>query len=83
MGVGLGVKYKLVLVGTSVVVGLWLIVFDIGSVLVVGTGVNVGKSLVTVIGTVVSDTFCCPSTGMTGASDGSSDWDGISDAQNR
>lgn len=52
-----------------------------GTALTVGTGVVEGNSLFTSIGTIVS--FCRPSTGITGASEGSSDCDGISDAQNR
>lgn len=49
--------------------------------LAVGVGVVEGKSLLKFVGASVS--FWSPSTGITGDSDGSSDCDGISDAQNR
>ena len=80
--VGLGVKYKLVLVGSSDIVGAGLVVgFAVGSAVTVGIGLVEGKPLFMIVGARVS--FCSPSTGITGASDGSSDCDGISDAQNR
>ena len=64
------------MVGCSLVVG-----FKVGATLTVGIGVVEGKPLLISIGMSVS--FCRPSTGMTGASDGSSVCDGISEAQNR